>query len=64
MIGSVNSCASNPYASNQNIQPQQQHAKAQQNSEPQDTVQLSAAAQKASAAAQKAGDVDHDGDSH
>lgn len=35
----------------------QQQAPAQQNSEPQDIVQLSPAAQKA-------GDVDHDGDSH
>jgi hypothetical protein len=41
------------------IEPQQPtRPQAQPSSEPQDTVQLSPAAQK------KAGDVDHDGDSH
>lgn len=55
MVNPINSNTSNlPVAPQQSTQPQ---PKAQQKPDPQDTVQLSPAAQKA-------GDVDHDGDSH
>lgn len=55
MVNSISSTTSNlPVAPQPSTQPQ---PKAQQNSDPQDTVHLSPAAQKA-------GDVDHDGDSH
>lgn len=57
MVNPIDSNTSNfPVAPQPSTQPHAQ-PKAQQNSDAQDTVQLSPAAQKA-------GDVDHDGDSH
>ena len=57
MVNPINSNTSNSPVGPQQGTPAQPQPKVQQTPDPEDTVQLSRAAQKA-------GDADHDGDSH